>query len=48
MTGRKLSRPAGGIGATQDYYDEQIWKTYPGIWNVLAWAVKNIPVSRFK
>ena len=29
----------------QDYYEEQVWKDYPGIWSVLAWVVKNISVS---
>ncbi|KAF9448472.1 hypothetical protein P691DRAFT_792581 [Macrolepiota fuliginosa MF-IS2] len=47
-TGRKLARPAGGPGATQDYYDEQTWKTYPGIWSVLAWVVKNIPPDSYE
>ncbi|KAJ3571675.1 hypothetical protein NP233_g3604 [Leucocoprinus birnbaumii] len=47
-TGKRLVRPAGGPGATQDYYDEQTWKTYPGIWNVLAWVVKNIPPDGYE
>ena len=29
----------------QDYYEGKVWKNYPGIWSVLAWVVKNIPVS---
>jgi len=47
-TGKKLARPAGGANAVQDYYEEQVWKNYPGIWSVLAWVawvVKNISVS---
>jgi hypothetical protein len=44
-TGRKLPRPAGGPSATHDYYDEQDWKTYPGIWSVLAWVVTNMQVG---
>jgi len=44
-TGKKLARPAGGPNAVQDYYEEQAWKDYPGIWSVLAWVIKNISVS---
>ncbi|KAF5363567.1 hypothetical protein D9756_000959 [Leucocoprinus leucothites] len=47
-TGRKLTRPAGGPGATQDYYDEQTWKPYPGIWSVLAWVIKNTPPDAYE
>ncbi|EKM75759.1 hypothetical protein AGABI1DRAFT_131988 [Agaricus bisporus var. burnettii JB137-S8] len=47
-TGRKLHRPAGGPGATHDYYDEQTWKTYPGIWSVLAWVVKNMQPNSYE
>jgi len=44
-TGKKLARPAGGPNAVQDYYEEQVWKNYPGMWSVLSWVVKNISVS---
>ena len=44
-TGRKLPRPAGGPLASQDFYDEQIWKEHPGIDNVIRWCLKHIDVS---
>jgi hypothetical protein len=43
-TGRKLARPAGGPMASQDFYDSQTWKDYPGASNIVLWCVQNIPV----
>ncbi|EGO01505.1 hypothetical protein SERLA73DRAFT_103331 [Serpula lacrymans var. lacrymans S7.3] len=37
-TGRKLPRAAGGPMASQDYYEGQTWKSYPGIFNVASWC----------
>ncbi|KAJ7068015.1 hypothetical protein C8F01DRAFT_1049818 [Mycena amicta] len=44
-TGRKLARPAGGPQASQDFYDSQTWKDYPGASLVVLWCVQNIPVG---
>ncbi|KAG6896867.1 hypothetical protein C0992_005558 [Termitomyces sp. T32_za158] len=41
-SGRKLPRPAGGPMATQDFYDDQTWKTAPGITNLVSWCVRHI------
>ncbi|EKM59557.1 uncharacterized protein PHACADRAFT_181556 [Phanerochaete carnosa HHB-10118-sp] len=41
-TGRSLSRPVGGEGGAQDYYEGQLWKRYPGLINVLDWCVKHL------
>jgi hypothetical protein len=43
-TGRKLPRMAGGYAATQDTYEGQIWKTHPGIGNVILWCAQRIDV----
>lgn len=43
-TGRKLGGYAGGPMAMQDYYEEQVWKEYPGIGKVVLWCVRHIPV----
>ena len=43
-TSRKLPRAAGGYAATQDAYEGQVWKTHPGIGNVLLWCVQRIDV----
>jgi hypothetical protein len=43
-TSRKLPRAAGGYAATQDVYEGQVWKTHPGIGNVLLWCVQRIDV----
>lgn len=42
-TGRKLARPAGGPMASQDFYDSQTWKDYPGASNIVL-CVGHIPV----
>ncbi|KAF8591494.1 hypothetical protein K439DRAFT_1553144 [Ramaria rubella] len=41
-SGRKLSRPAGGPFAAHDHYNDQIWKTFPGIANLLLWCVEHL------
>lgn len=43
-TGRKLDRPAGGPMASQDYYEGQTWKSYPGASNLVSWCVRHIEV----
>ena len=43
-TGRRLSRVAGGPMATQDFYDDQTWKSSPGISNLVSWCVRHLPV----
>jgi hypothetical protein len=43
-TGRKLSRPAGGPMARQDYYEGQTWKNYPGAPIALSWCVRQVKV----
>ncbi|KAJ7047754.1 hypothetical protein C8F04DRAFT_20951 [Mycena alexandri] len=47
-TGRKLTRPAGGPMASQDFYDSQTWKESPGASNVLLWCVRNIPSTAYE
>ncbi|KAJ6516312.1 hypothetical protein C8R45DRAFT_1087411 [Mycena sanguinolenta] len=47
-TGRKLTRPAGGPMASQDFYDSQTWKDYPGASNILLWSVRNIPSEAYE
>ncbi|KAG6861494.1 hypothetical protein C0995_015921 [Termitomyces sp. Mi166 len=37
-SGRKLPRPAGGLMATHDFYDDQTWKTAPGVANLVSWC----------
>lgn len=44
-TGRKLSRPAGGPMASQDYYENQTWKNAPGAANLLSWCVRHLEVK---
>jgi hypothetical protein len=43
-TGRKLPENAGGLMGSQDYYEGQVWKRYPGASNLLSWCVHNIQV----
>jgi len=43
-TGRRLPRVAGGLMATQDFYDDQTWKSSPGISNLVSWCVRHLPV----
>jgi len=43
-TSRKLPRAAGGYAAAQDAYEGQVWKTRPGIGNVLLWCVQRVDV----
>ncbi|KAH7931416.1 hypothetical protein BV22DRAFT_998586 [Leucogyrophana mollusca] len=40
-TGRKLPRAAGGPMASQDAYEDQTWKSRPGISNVISWCIGN-------
>ncbi|KAF8211565.1 hypothetical protein K438DRAFT_1807537 [Mycena galopus ATCC 62051] len=47
-TGRKLARPAGGPGASQDFYDSQTWKDHPGASNILLWCVRHIPSEAYE
>ncbi|KAJ7224242.1 hypothetical protein GGX14DRAFT_649117 [Mycena pura] len=47
-TGRKLARPAGGPSASQDFYDTQTWKDYPGVSNTVLWCVRNLPTSAYE
>ncbi|KZV73557.1 hypothetical protein PENSPDRAFT_674505 [Peniophora sp. CONT] len=46
-TGRKLSRPLGGPMAAQDLYDGQVWKTYPGIGEVVLWCVERVSTEMY-
>lgn len=43
-TGRRLTRPAGGPMASQDFYEGQSWKAHPGVSNVLSWCVRHTSV----
>jgi hypothetical protein len=43
-TGRKLPRMAGGPLASQDLYEAQTWKEYPGVPNIVSWCVQNMQV----
>lgn len=49
-TGRTLAKPAGGVSAGQDMYQDQVWKRIgQGCWNVLSWClnyldVRNMPL----
>ncbi|KAI0276156.1 hypothetical protein BGY98DRAFT_1090357 [Russula aff. rugulosa BPL654] len=47
-TSRKLPRAAGGYAATQDAYEGQVWKTHPGIGNVLLWCVQRIDTDAYE
>ncbi|KAG5635343.1 hypothetical protein H0H81_011646 [Sphagnurus paluster] len=46
-SGRKLLRPAGGTMGSQDFYDEQSWKSSPGIVNVLSWCVRHVSPDQY-
>ncbi|KAI0334924.1 hypothetical protein GY45DRAFT_1065421 [Cubamyces sp. BRFM 1775] len=41
-TGRKLPRTAGGPLGHLDYFEEQGWKSHPGLYNVLSWCLRNV------
>ncbi|EIM85518.1 uncharacterized protein STEHIDRAFT_80936 [Stereum hirsutum FP-91666 SS1] len=41
-TGRKLPRPAGGPMASQDVYEDQVWKKEVGVARVIEWCVAGI------
>lgn len=44
-SGRRLPRLAGGSGAGQDMFEDQVWKQEGlGCWNVLRWCVRNTEV----
>lgn len=43
-TGRAMSRTAGGSLASQDQFQEQIWKEHLGLANLIAWCIRNVPV----
>lgn len=45
-SGRKLPRPAGGPSASQDFYEDQEWKTHLGTANLLLWCVRHLGVSQ--
>ncbi|KAJ6627433.1 hypothetical protein B0H10DRAFT_1994498 [Mycena sp. CBHHK59/15] len=47
-TGRKLARPAGGPMASQDFYDSQTWKDYPGSSNIVLWCLRNMPSNAYE
>ncbi|KAF8332696.1 uncharacterized protein EI90DRAFT_2971481 [Cantharellus anzutake] len=48
-TGRILPRPAGGLSATQDMFEDQQWKTKGiGSWNVLRWCIRQLPAEDFE
>ncbi|KAG5645775.1 hypothetical protein DXG03_005312 [Asterophora parasitica] len=47
-TGRKLPRPAGGPMASQDFYDEQAWKSSPGVANVVSWCVRHLSSEAYE
>ncbi|KAJ6584806.1 hypothetical protein B0H19DRAFT_1106681 [Mycena capillaripes] len=47
-TGRKMARPAGGPMASQDFYDGQTWKDYPGASNIVLWCVRHIPSNAYE
>jgi len=44
VTGRKLSRFAGGPLASQDHYEGQTWKEHPGVEYLVSWCVRHIQV----
>ncbi|KAJ7632712.1 hypothetical protein FB45DRAFT_1057745 [Roridomyces roridus] len=46
-TGRKLVRPAGGPMASQDFYDNQLWKDRPGVANAVLWCVRHLPSDAY-
>ncbi|KAF5388141.1 hypothetical protein D9615_000018 [Tricholomella constricta] len=48
VSGRKLSRPAGGPMASSDFYDEQTWKKSPGIANLVSWCVRLVPGEAYE
>ncbi|KAJ7497480.1 hypothetical protein FB451DRAFT_1211627 [Mycena latifolia] len=48
QTGRKLARPAGGPMASQDFYDNQMWKNHPGASNIVLWCVQHIPSTAYE
>ncbi|KAG7096579.1 hypothetical protein E1B28_003998 [Marasmius oreades] len=41
-TGRKLHRQAGGIMASQDFYENQDWKDNVGLPTLVSWCVRHI------
>ncbi|KDQ20846.1 hypothetical protein BOTBODRAFT_124701 [Botryobasidium botryosum FD-172 SS1] len=42
-TGRKLPRAAGGAGAAQDFYEDQLWKQRGiGCWNTIRWCIQHL------
>ncbi|VDC03965.1 unnamed protein product [Peniophora sp. CBMAI 1063] len=47
-TGRKLSRPLGGPLAAQDLYEGQVWKSYPGIGEVVLWCVERVSTEMYE
>jgi hypothetical protein len=44
-TGRKLPRLAGGPLGSNDYYESQPWKKYPGVANSVSWCVRHTNVT---
>lgn len=47
-TGRTLRRPAGGIAASHDFYDDQIWKSSPGISRLICWCIKHLKREEYE
>ncbi|THH12369.1 hypothetical protein EW145_g12 [Phellinidium pouzarii] len=47
-TGRVLSHPAGGDMASQDYYNDQTWKTHPGVDNIVSWCIRQLPPESYE
>ncbi|CAL1702039.1 unnamed protein product [Somion occarium] len=45
---RKLPRTLGGPLAQQDYYEGQVWKSHPGIVNVILWCVSHMEGSTYE
>ncbi|KAI0662893.1 hypothetical protein C8Q70DRAFT_477783 [Cubamyces menziesii] len=41
-TGRKLPRTAGGPLGHLDYFEEQGWKSHPGLYNVISWCLRHV------
>ncbi|KAH9950053.1 hypothetical protein B0H21DRAFT_724540 [Amylocystis lapponica] len=47
-TGRTLPRPAGGPHASLDHFQGQLWKTRPGIANLISWCVRRMETTSYE
>lgn len=43
-SGRRLPRVAGGPFAAMDMYEDQVWKTLPGLASLLLWCIQHLKV----